>query len=73
MTSAYQVAAMAHQAFDEWQAEMKPIAAQIAKQRNLPSSDYRDVIGELKKKQIVGDAILPLYQERLKQSRKNHC
>ena len=64
------VAAMAHQAFDQWQAEMKPIAAQIAKERNLPSSDYRDVIRELKKKQIVGDAILPLYQERLKQVEK---
>jgi hypothetical protein len=49
---------------------MKPIAAQIAKERNLPSSDYRDVIRELKKKQIVGDAILPLYQERLKQVEK---
>ena len=65
-----QVAAMAHQAFNEIQAEMKPIAEQIAKQRNLPSSDYRDVIRELKKKQIVGDAILPLYQDRLKQIEK---
>jgi len=65
-----QVAAMAHKAFAEWQAEMKPIAAQIAKDRNLPSSDYRDVIRELKKKQIVGDAILPLYQDRLKQIEK---
>jgi uncharacterized protein (DUF885 family) len=46
---------------------MKPIAAQIAKQRNLPSSDYRDVIRELKKQQLVGDAILPFYQSRLKQ------
>ena len=64
------VAAMAHQAFSEMQAEMKPIAEQIAKQRNLPSSDYRDVIRELKKKQIVGDAILPLYQDRLKQVEK---
>ena len=64
------VAAMAHKAFDEWQAEMKPIAVQIAKERNLPSSDYRDVIRELKKNQIVGDAILPLYQERLKQVEK---
>src|SRR6476646_1006039 len=65
-----QVAAMAHKAFDEWQAAMKPIAAQIAKERNLPSNDYRDVIRELKKKQIVGDAILPLYQDRLKQVEK---
>jgi len=62
-----QLTAMAHQAFDEIQAEMKPIAAQIAQQRHLPSSDYRDVIRELKKQQLVGDAILPFYQERLKQ------
>jgi uncharacterized protein DUF885 len=65
-----QLAAIAHQAFSDIQAEMKPIAEQIAKQRNLPSSDYRDVIRELKKKQIVGDAILPLYQDRLKQIEK---
>lgn len=65
-----QVAAMAHQAFDEIQAEMKPIAAQIAQQRNLPSGDYRDVMHELKKQQLVGEAILPFYQERLKQIEK---
>jgi hypothetical protein len=65
-----QVAAMAHQMFSELQAEMKPIAEQIAKQRHLPSGDYRDVIRELKKQQLVGDAILPFYQERLKQIEK---
>ena len=65
-----QIAAMAHQMFGELQAEMKPIAEQIAKQRHLPSSDYRDVIRELKKKQLVGDAILPFYEERLKQIEK---
>jgi Bacterial protein of unknown function (DUF885) len=62
-----QMAALAHNGFDEIQAEMKPIAAQIAKERKLPSSDYRDVIRELKKQQLVGDAILPFYQNRLKQ------
>jgi uncharacterized protein (DUF885 family) len=62
-----EMAAMAHKGFDEIQAEMKPIAAQIAKERKLPSSDYRDVIRELKKQQLVGDAILPFYQNRLKQ------
>jgi uncharacterized protein (DUF885 family) len=62
-----QLAAMAHQAFTEIQAEMKPIAAQIAQERHLPSSDYRDVIHELKKQQLVGDAILPFYENRLKQ------
>ncbi len=65
-----QVAAMAHQAFIEIQGEMKGIAAEIAKQRNLPSSDYRDVMRELKKKQLVGDAILPFYEDRLKQIEK---
>ncbi len=65
-----QLAGMAHQAFTDIQAEMKPIAEQIAKQRHLPSSDYRDVIRELKKQQLVGDAILPFYEERLKQIEK---
>jgi uncharacterized protein (DUF885 family) len=62
-----QLTGMAHQAFEEIQAEMRPIAAQIAQQRRLPSSDYRDVMRELKKQQIVGDAILPLYKDRLAQ------
>ena len=65
-----QVATMAHQAFIEIQGEMKSIAQKIAKDRNLPTSDYRDVIRELKKKQLVGDAILPFYEERLKQIEK---
>jgi uncharacterized protein (DUF885 family) len=65
-----QMATMAHKAFAEIQDEMKPIAAQIAKQRNLPSSDYRDVMHELKKQQLVGEAILPFYEERLKQIEK---
>ncbi len=65
-----QVATMAHQAFIEIQGEMKSIAQKIAQERNLPSSDYRDVIRELKKKQLVGDAILPFYEDRLKQIEK---
>ena len=51
--------------FREIQNEMQSVAAQVAKQRNLPSSDYRDVMRELKKEQIVGEAVLPLYQRRL--------
>ena len=65
-----QLTAMAHRAFEDIQAEMKPIAAQIAQQRHLPSSDYGDVIRELKKQQIVGDAIMPLYKDRLAQIEK---
>jgi uncharacterized protein (DUF885 family) len=62
-----QLASMAHQAFTELQGQMQTIAAQIAKERKLPASDYRDVIHELKKQQLVGDAILPFYENRLKQ------
>ena len=62
-----QLTKMAHEAFVEIQGEMKDVAAQIAKERKLPSSDYRDVIHELKKQQLVGDAILPFYENRLKQ------
>jgi len=65
-----QIAAMAHQAFTEIQGEMKGIAAEIAQQHNLPSSDYRDVMRELKKKQLVGEAILPFYENRLRQIEK---
>ncbi len=62
-----QLASMAHQSFAEIQEEMKPVAAQIAQQRHWPSSDYREVIRELKKSQLVGDAILPFYQDVLKE------
>lgn len=59
------VAEMAHVAFIQYQTEMAPLAAQIAKAHGYPSSDYRAVVAELKKTQIVGDAILPFYQNRL--------
>lgn len=61
-----QVAAMAHAAFIEIQGEMAPVAAQVAKEKGYKSADYRDVIRELKKDQIVGAAILPHFQQRLK-------
>ena len=46
-------------------ARCSPSRAKIAKERHLPSSDYRDVIRELKKDQIPGDQVLPHYQKRL--------
>jgi uncharacterized protein (DUF885 family) len=64
------IAAMAHAAFTEYQQEMAPLAAQVAKAYGYPSSDYRAVIGELKKKQITGDAILPFYEQRLHEIEK---
>jgi hypothetical protein len=52
--------------FAEIRDEMQVIAGLIAREQNLPSSDYRDVLRELKKKQVVGEAIMPLYKSRLR-------
>ena len=60
-----QIAKMAHAAFTQYQSEMAPLAAQIAKSNGYASSDYRAVIAELKKKQITGEAILPFFENRL--------
>ena len=62
-----EITRMAHAAFTQYQQEMAPIAAKIARGRHLPSSDYRDVIAELKKAQLTGDAILPFYERRLRE------
>jgi Bacterial protein of unknown function (DUF885) len=61
------IAAMAHSAFTEYQAEMAPLAAQVARANHFPSSDYRSVIHQLKRTQITGEAILPFYNQRLHQ------
>lgn len=52
--------------FKEIQNEMQALAPLVAKQRGLSVTDYRDVLRELKKNQITGEAILPLYQQRIK-------
>ena len=61
------LAAQAHASFTAIQGEMAPLAASIAKQHGFASADYRSVLKELKKRQITGDAILPLYEARLHQ------
>jgi uncharacterized protein (DUF885 family) len=63
---ASELTAMAHKAFTEIQGQMQSVAAEVAKEKGYKVTDYRDVIHELKKEQIVGDAILPHYQQRLK-------
>ena len=62
-----QLTAMAHAAFTEIQAQMKVVAAKVAIERGLPSSDYRDVIRALKKDQLSGDQILDHYHQRIAQ------
>ncbi len=53
--------------FRETQNEMQALAPLIAKERGLAVTDYRDVIRELKKNQLVGDAIKAHYEQRIGQ------
>jgi uncharacterized protein (DUF885 family) len=53
-------------AFEEIQTQMQCLAPLVAKEKGLTVTDYRDVIRELKKQQLVGEAILPAYQKRMK-------
>ena len=70
------LANLAHLGFTDIQKQMAEVAVRVAKARNLPSSDYRSVIRELKKEQFTADEILPKYEATLKQIeeivRKNH-
>ena len=52
-------------AFVEIRNEMRALAPLVAKEKGLTVTDYRDVLRALKKDQIVGEAILPHYQQRL--------
>jgi uncharacterized protein (DUF885 family) len=60
-----QLMAQAEFSFTEIQHQMESVASQVAALKGYKSTDYRDVIHELKKDQITGDAILPFYQQRL--------
>ena len=62
-----ELATIAHAAFNQIQKEMQALAPTVAKQKGWTATDYREVIRELKKDQLVGDAILPHYQARLKE------
>jgi hypothetical protein len=53
--------------FAEIRNEMATLAPLVAKAKGFGSSDYRDVIRELKKDQVQGEAILPLYERRMKE------
>ncbi|MFZ4099958.1 MAG: DUF885 domain-containing protein [Chlamydiia bacterium] len=51
--------------FSEIQHQMEALAPLVAKEKGYASHDYRDVIRELKQKQIQGEEILPFYKQRL--------
>jgi hypothetical protein len=61
------LAAQAHAAFTEIQKEMQTIAGRVSKERGFKVTGYRDVIRELKKEQLIGEAILPHYQKRIQE------
>jgi uncharacterized protein (DUF885 family) len=61
-----ELAQTARIAFLEIQNEMRAIAPLVAREKGLSSSDYRDVIRELKKDQLQGEAILPHYEARMR-------
>src|SRR5437879_4040194 len=44
---------------------MQLLAPQVARQKGWKLKDYRDVIRELKKDQLVGEDILPHYRKRI--------
>lgn len=51
--------------FAEIRNEMQALAPLVARDRGYANADYRAVIRELKKQQLAGDAVLPLYRETL--------
>lgn len=54
--------------FAEIRNEMQALAPLVAKAKGYRSGDYRDVIAELKKSQVNGKAIMPLYRKTLTDS-----
>ncbi|HEV3086050.1 MAG TPA: DUF885 domain-containing protein [Candidatus Elarobacter sp.] len=65
--SAAELTAQAHAAFDSIRDAMQRLAPRVAAERGFASHDYRDVIGDLKRDQIHGDAgaIVAFYRRRL--------
>ncbi len=61
------LAARARVAFAEIRNEMASLAPLVATQRGLASNDYREVIRALKQEQVGGEAILPLYERRMRE------
>lgn len=53
--------------FQETQRAMQALAPQVAREKGWKLTDYRDVIKELKKSQLTGEAILAHYLKRSKE------
>ena len=61
-----QLADRARVSFMEIRNEMRTLAPLVAREKGFAVTDYREVIRELKKQQLVGEAILPHYQKRMR-------
>jgi uncharacterized protein (DUF885 family) len=61
------LAERARVSFMEIRNEMRTLAPMVARAKGLPDPDHRQVIRALKKDQLVGEAILPHYQQRLRE------
>jgi uncharacterized protein (DUF885 family) len=46
---------------------MQELAPRVAREKGINATDYRDVIRALKKDQLEGPAILPFYEQRIKE------
>jgi polyhydroxyalkanoate synthesis regulator phasin len=60
-----QAIALGTATFAEVRDQMAMLAAEIARERKFASSDYRQVLRELKREALPTDALLPYYRERL--------
>jgi hypothetical protein len=56
----------AHAAFEATKLEAQALAGEVAKAKGFKASDYVSVIKELKKEQVTGDALLALFEGRIK-------
>jgi hypothetical protein len=54
-------------AFEEVRAEMQLLAPKVARERGLPSTDYRDVLRALKTDQLEGEALIAVYRRRMEE------
>jgi hypothetical protein len=52
--------------FRDIQNQMQALAPLVAKEKGFTATGYRDVLGALKKQQLVGKAILPHYESRIR-------
>ena len=56
---------MAQFSFSDIRNEMQSLAKSLAREHQLPTDDYRDVIGFFKKEQLHSDRIVNFYQQRM--------